>query len=186
MSVNINADTTNGLVLTSDTTGEIKLQSAGADIATVDSSGITMASGKSIIGGGKVLQVVHNSSSGGSTSSTSFVDMGLSASITPSSTSSKVLVMANGIIRTAAVLRAGFSIVRGATNIQSATEMVITPSTLQNNSWYITQLDSPSTTSATTYKIQFSCKTGGTIYTNDAGSGVVGNINHIVLMEIAG
>ena len=135
--------------------------------------------------GGKVLQVVHNSSSGGSTSSTSFVDMGLSATITPSSTSNKVLVMANGIIRTAAVLRAGFSIVRGATDIQSATEYVITPSTLQNNSWYITQLDSPSTTSATTYKIQFSCKTGGTIYTNDAST-VVGNINHIVLMEIAG
>lgn len=48
MSVNINADTTNGLVLTSDTSGELKLQSAGADIATVSSSGITMASGKDI------------------------------------------------------------------------------------------------------------------------------------------
>jgi hypothetical protein len=48
MSVNINADTTNGLVLTSDTSGEIKLQSAGADIATVDSSGITMAAGKTL------------------------------------------------------------------------------------------------------------------------------------------
>jgi hypothetical protein len=50
MSVNINADTTNGLVLTSDTSGEIKLQSAGADIATVGSSGITMASGKGLAG----------------------------------------------------------------------------------------------------------------------------------------
>ena len=48
MSVNINADTTNGLVMTSDTSGELKLQSAGADIATVTSSGITMASGKTI------------------------------------------------------------------------------------------------------------------------------------------
>jgi len=48
MSVNINADTTNGLVLTSDTSGELKLQSAGTDIATVDSSGITMASGKTL------------------------------------------------------------------------------------------------------------------------------------------
>jgi len=53
MSVNINADTTNGLVLTSDTSGELKLQSAGADIATVDSSGITMASGKDITIGGQ-------------------------------------------------------------------------------------------------------------------------------------
>jgi len=48
MSVNINADTTNGLVMTSDTSGELKLQSAGADIATVNSSGITMASGKTL------------------------------------------------------------------------------------------------------------------------------------------
>lgn len=46
MSSIINADTTNGVVITSDTSGEIKLQSAGADIATVNSSGITMASGK--------------------------------------------------------------------------------------------------------------------------------------------
>ena len=46
MSTIINADTSNGLKLTSDTSGEIKLQSAGADIATVDSTGLTMASGK--------------------------------------------------------------------------------------------------------------------------------------------
>ena len=50
MSVNINASTTNGLVLTSDTSGELKLQANGADIATVDSSGITMASGKALAG----------------------------------------------------------------------------------------------------------------------------------------
>jgi len=48
MSVNINASTTNGLVLTSDTSGELKLQANGADIATVDSSGITMAAGKTL------------------------------------------------------------------------------------------------------------------------------------------
>jgi len=46
MAVTINADTSNGLVMTPDTSGEIKLQSGGTDIATVDSSGITMASGK--------------------------------------------------------------------------------------------------------------------------------------------
>ena len=33
MASTINADTTNGVVVTSDTSGEIKLQSAGADIA---------------------------------------------------------------------------------------------------------------------------------------------------------
>ena len=48
MSVNINASTTNGLVLTSDTSGELKLQANGADIATVDSTGIAMAAGKTL------------------------------------------------------------------------------------------------------------------------------------------
>lgn len=51
MATIINADTSNGLKLTSDTSGELKLQSAGTDIATVNSSGITMASGKGLVGG---------------------------------------------------------------------------------------------------------------------------------------
>jgi hypothetical protein len=41
MATTINADTTNGLVMTPDTSGEIKLQSAGTDIATVTSSGVS-------------------------------------------------------------------------------------------------------------------------------------------------
>ena len=41
MAVTINADTSNGLVMTPDTSGEIKLQSAGTDIATVNSSGVS-------------------------------------------------------------------------------------------------------------------------------------------------
>ena len=49
MATTINADTSNGVIITPDTSGEIKLQSAGADIATVSSTGITMASGKNLI-----------------------------------------------------------------------------------------------------------------------------------------
>ena len=44
----LNADTSNGLKITSDTSGELKIQSAGADIATVSSTGIAMASGKTL------------------------------------------------------------------------------------------------------------------------------------------
>jgi hypothetical protein len=51
----INADTSDGLKFTSDTSGEIKLQSGGTDIATVDSSGITAASGKVFSGDGSSL-----------------------------------------------------------------------------------------------------------------------------------
>jgi hypothetical protein len=39
MAVTINADTSNGLVMTPDTSGEIKLQSAGTDTVTVNTSG---------------------------------------------------------------------------------------------------------------------------------------------------
>jgi len=44
----LNADTTNGLKISSDTSGEVKIQSAGADIVTVNSTGITMAAGKTL------------------------------------------------------------------------------------------------------------------------------------------
>jgi hypothetical protein len=42
MAVTINADTSNGLVMTPDTSGEINLQASGATIATVDSSGLSI------------------------------------------------------------------------------------------------------------------------------------------------
>jgi hypothetical protein len=54
----INADTSNGLKLTSDTSGEIKLQSAGTDIATVNSTGIAMASGKLLASTGPSFKAV--------------------------------------------------------------------------------------------------------------------------------
>jgi len=42
MSVNINADTTNGLVLTSDTSGEINLQAGGATITSITANGMAV------------------------------------------------------------------------------------------------------------------------------------------------
>ncbi len=50
MTTLINADTSDGLKLTSDTSGEIALQSAGTTIATVSSTGLAMASGKTLTG----------------------------------------------------------------------------------------------------------------------------------------
>jgi len=60
MSITLNADTSSGLVMTSDTSGEIKLQSAGADIATVDSSGITMAAGKTLPASALTGDIIQN------------------------------------------------------------------------------------------------------------------------------
>ena len=45
MAVTINADTTNGLVITPDTSGDLSFQSSGSNIFTIDSSGNTVFSG---------------------------------------------------------------------------------------------------------------------------------------------
>ena len=54
MATTINADTSDGLKLTADTSGTIDLQSAGTTIATVNSTGLAMASGKTITGNGNL------------------------------------------------------------------------------------------------------------------------------------
>ena len=74
-----------------------------ADVNDVAASKLTGAlpaiSGASLTnlpGGGKVLQVVSNTySTGGSTSSTTYVDTGFTGSITPTSATSKILVLCN-------------------------------------------------------------------------------------------
>jgi len=197
MSVNINADTTNGLVLTSDTTGEIKLQSAGADIATVDSSGITMASGKTLPAsaltgslpagmGGKILQVVQDRhSSQVLTSSGTYQDTGLTATITPSSTSSKILIIVdqNGTYANGAGnIQFQSKLFRDATELASSTSGLGTSQTLVFGTVAFNYLDSPATTSAITYKTQFA-NSGGT---GDIGFNTYGNSSGITLMEIAG
>ena len=66
MATTINSNTTDGLVITPDTSGEIKLQSSGADIATVDSGGITIESGKSLAGDASSLTNIPASNLTGS------------------------------------------------------------------------------------------------------------------------
>jgi hypothetical protein len=61
MATIINADTSNGLKLTSDTSGEIELQSGGSTIATVDSTGLTMASGKNLVTTGPAFSAYQSS-----------------------------------------------------------------------------------------------------------------------------
>ena len=48
MAININADTTNGLVITSDNSGEINFQNAGSTVATIHSSGLSMGAGMTL------------------------------------------------------------------------------------------------------------------------------------------
>jgi hypothetical protein len=208
MATIINADTSNGLKLTSDTSGEIALQSAGTTIATVSSTGIAMASGKTLTGGGKILQVLQAVKSDTfSTTSTSLVDVsGLSVSITPSSTSSKILVHVD-LFLTASYYVGHAQLVRNSTLIYRAdtagnrprdsitfAQNVSSDGIMQRSS--IMYLDSPSTTSATTYKVQASTRKdgqgGGVFYINrttqdrDTTGYDARGVSSITVMEVAG
>ena len=138
--------------------------------------------------GGKVLQVVYGSTTTlTSSSSSTYADTTLTATITPTLATSKVLVLVsqNGILRTAANAAAGcaLKLFRGATEIAKFLgEGGYTNSTLVQNigSASIMLLDEPATTSATTYKTQLA---------NDGNAGSVSvqfssSRSTIVLLEI--
>jgi hypothetical protein len=131
-------------------------------ILVADSSTSTGLKWATPSGGGKVLQVVMGTTTTAvSNSTTTYADTTLTATITPSATSSKVLVMVmqNDVLKdtgnadTSLALR----LMRGATELMFfETELGWTQVSgrlsLASGTNY---LDSPSTTSATTYKTQF-------------------------------
>ena len=140
--------------------------------ASSSSNNIVLGSDGSAYMPGHIIQVVQTIKTDTfSTTSSSNVDItGLSVAITPSSTSSKILVAVNlGIVSGVANSYPGFILLRGSTAIgvgTSATGDRVNvsfgnfgfdgPSSmgLQGSSASFQYLDSPSTTSSTTYKVQ--------------------------------
>ena len=172
-----------GTITTSSGSGTITLGQSGETISVP--SGVTMT------GMGKVLQVVNATYSTNVTSSSStFADSGLTASITPSSASNKVLVFANinGIYKTTNNTGISLKLVRGATNIhniESVGAYTNDTSASAVGSVSTSYLDSPSTTSSTTYKITFnSFNNNGTVNIN-ANSVSGGTVSTMTLMEIS-
>jgi hypothetical protein len=118
-------------------------------------------------GGGKVLQVVQGSTSTSLTvASTTMTDTGLSVSITPTSSTSTILILVSQSVGSrglsTSTCGAGLRILRGSTSIfntNSSYQLAyFWNDTAQNKELYnyasYTYLDSPATTSATTYKTQ--------------------------------
>ena len=136
---------------------------------------------------GSVLQVVNVTTSlSSSTTSASYVDTGLSLSITPSFTTSKILAMVTQVIQTdSTAAAAGFQLLRNAT---VASEWVSSAlgygfnATSYNTFTGVNYLDSPATISAITYKTQFKRTNGsGTVYLS-----LNSPYHSLTLMEIAG
>lgn len=117
-------------------------------------------------GGGKVLQVVSATTTTTTTiTSTSLTDSGITATITPTSATSKILVIisaATSVSKAAVEGYGGAKLLRGGTTIadfgtgdfQGVTADGTIAFTRVKTSPAITYYDSPATTSATTYKVQ--------------------------------
>ena len=112
-------------------------------------------------GGGKVLQVVTATASTSYTNATTTLTdvTGLTATITPTSATSRILVVISATVAasaSASVAYVGARLLRGATSIVSYQEYGFifqqAPGGLQQAT--IQYMDSPATTSATTYKLQ--------------------------------
>lgn len=156
--------------------------------------------------GGGIIQCVQTTKTNTfSTSSTTYVDVtGLSATITPSSTSSKILVFLNGVAGMSGAISGYIQLVRGSTALLTGdTTAGYTSSSgpnfyggsadgNNNETFAITYLDSPGTTSATTYKAQVYAPQGGTLFVNSLGSDISGQsysmrtASSITLLEISG
>ena len=137
---------------------------------------LTAAQMNNLRGAFRILQIVSTAKTDTfTTSSTTMTDItGVSVSITPSATSSLVLVQAMlNISGQSATCAAFYQLVRGSTAIAigdaagSRTRMTgQAPATGTNANYIINFLDTPATTSATTYKIQTRASVAGNVYVN--------------------
>jgi len=139
------------------------------------------------LGAGAVLQVVTaTDSTQRSSSSSTFVTASntLSVSITPSSASNKVLVIATANIATGSGAQGVFTIFRGATNLGNGNGGMT--NVITNNYGTITMsiLDSPSTTSSTTYQVYGRATSGGSFVINSGAGG--DTLGTITALEIKG
>jgi|TARA_R100000479_G_scaffold20373_1_gene7671 hypothetical protein len=164
--------------------------SGGNNLVTSNGSGVITAAGFGKMG--QVKQTVMDDDF--STTSTSFTDVtGLSVSITPSSTSSKVMVEFH--IGTHDMTSAGdfaYQIVRGSTAIglgngDGGTACTVGGTITQDRGEGISMkfLDNPATSSSTTYKIQVRTPSGNQFFINTRdGNSNYHTISTITVTEI--
>lgn len=139
---------------------------------------------------GSVLQAVYASTTTQVEASfNSVTDLGLSASITPTSASSKILVLvsANGLGTRGSGTNLNGWVVRGSTNIGGFGNYVAF--NLGSGGWgaSVGILDSPATTSSTTYKLQGQRQTGSDncFFNISLGTAGIGTISTLTLLEIS-
>jgi len=156
--------TTQGDILYRDGSGLQRLAKGTAGQALVMNTGAN-APEWGAAGGGKILQVIEDIADGEfETSSSSFVATNLSVNITPSATSSKILIMAacNGDSKGNRYIHA--TLHRDSTELSAGNEgMQIVYTQDGERTYYgipLLKLDSPNTTSQVTYSVKVRTNTG--------------------------
>jgi len=134
-------------------------------------------------GGGKILQVLQTVDQGSywNTTSTSYVATSLFRAITPSSTSSNILILVTLSNMSSASNQAMyFTLYRNSTNLATGASASFSypPGAYGTESSAITFLDSPSTTSSVTYAI-YAKVSGGVGYLGNSG-----NTSTIQVLEV--
>jgi len=201
MAVTINASTTAGLVQTADTSGVLELQSNGTTALSTSGANVTVAGtlttssrgiAKASMPAGTILQIQQSTTASPATSnSNSYASTGFSVVITPSATSSKVLLLCNfgWSSNTADFGMFAFG-VNGTAD--TATQIICLNQSASgaSNSLYFASLSyifSPASISAQTYTLQFKC-TGATaqsLFFNDRSIGGASGLCTLTAMEIA-
>ena len=160
---------------------------SGTIALTNQLSGMTTASLPTIttdkLGTGAILQVVTDiyvNSAHGVTSSTSYVDSSLSASITPKFSNSKIIIILNLGVQAPLSNYGWARVLRGSTDLNGQAWIGNSSGTIYgslNSTW----VDTPSTTSSTVYKVQVKTQSTAGFYYHH------GNIpSSLTLMEIKG
>ena len=143
-------------------------------------------SGRTVVTG-NILQVVQQVyTTFTQSNSTSYTDTGITLDITPSSTSNKILITCSAQVNTNTALAQAisFDLLRDGSSIKEF-EAVLQGTANFSSQISFTYLDSPSSTSALTYKIQY--KGNSSNYyriNNEYTSGNCGST--LTLMEVAG
>lgn len=163
----------------------------GADSSAVTTSLDYKVAQLEAIAHGKILQVVSTTKTDTfSTASTSYVDVtGLSATITPTSSASNILVMFNVGVGTSTATTIDFVLDRDGTDIcvssTGATALTFPDDAFDFEDVSNVFLDSPATTSAVTYQVQTKTSTG-TAYVNRRGTNASYiSTSTITVMEVA-
>lgn len=131
------------------------LSGISATLGTITSADtIVGALGKII--NARVVQVVFSTTTTAFTTGSATAQTAQSLSITPKSTSNKVLIIAFGSLTSNSSAQTGFgSLYNGSTNLASGTNYMAVNTTGQNDhSGFMMWLDSPASTSAQTYNVK--------------------------------